>query len=328
MQLKKIIFKMALLLACGGAAVALPMGAAAQTYPNKAVKIIVPFAAGGPADNYARFIGKGLQDALGQAFVIDNRPGAGSVIGTDAVAKSPADGYTLLVMSNTQTVNETLVANKPYQLMRDFVPVAPINYSELVLVANPATPFSTLKEMTAQAKAKPGKINYASSGTGTPYHMAGELYKSMAGVYLVHIPYRGSTGARTDVIGGQVEVMFDAVTTMAEQVKAGKVKAIATTGKVRSEVLPDVPTMAEAGLPGYDATIWLGLMAPRGTPKEIVDKLNAAVSKMVGQPEVKQLWAKQGAVPLVMTPTAFEKYMHDDIAKWARVIKTANIKVD
>ncbi len=325
---KHALVKTARLFACGAAAAAMSMGAAAQSYPSKPVKIIVPFAAGGPADNYARFIGKGLQDALAQPFVIENRPGAGSVIGTDAVAKSPADGYTLLVMSNTQTVNETLVANKPYQLMRDFVPVAPINYSELVLVANPATPFSTLKAMTAQAKAKPGKINYASSGTGTPYHMAGELYKSMAGVYLVHIPYRGSTGARTDVIGGQVEVMFDAVTTMVEQVKAGKVKAIATTGKVRSEVLPDVPTMAEAGLPGYEATIWLGLMAPRGTPKEIVDKLNAVVTKITSQPDVKQLWSKQGAVPMVMNPTAFEKYMQDDIAKWARVIKTANIKVD
>ena len=302
--------------------------ASAQNYPNKPVKIIVPFAAGGPADNYARFIGKGLQDALGQSFVVENRPGAGSVIGTDAVAKSPADGYTLLMMSNTQTVNETLVQGKPYQLMRDFVPVAPINYSDLVLVANPGTPFSNLKDLTAQAKARPGKINYASSGTGTPYHMAGELFKSMSGVYLVHIPYRGSSGARTDVIGGQVEVMFDAVTTMVEQIKAGKVKAIATTGKVRSDVLPDVPTMSEAGLPGYEATIWLGLMAPKGTPKDVVDKLNAAVSKIAGQPDVKQLWNKQGAVPMVMTPAVFDKYMQDDIAKWARVIKNANIKAD
>ena len=300
----------------------------AQSYPSKPVKIIVPFAAGGPADNYARFVGKGLQDALGQSFVVENRPGAGSVIGTDAVAKSVADGYTLLMMSNTQTVNETLVTGKPYQLMRDFVPVAPINYSDLVLVANPGTSFSNLKDMTAQAKAKPGKINYASSGTGTPYHMAGELFKSMAGVYLVHIPYRGSSGARTDVIGGQVEVMFDAVTTMAEQIKAGKVKAIATTGKLRSDVLPDVPTMSEAGLPGYEATIWLGLMAPKGTPKEVVDKLNVAVSKITSQADVKQLWNKQGAVPMVMTPAVFDKYMQDDIAKWARVIKTANIKAE
>ena len=323
-----MIFKNSFVLAIGLVAAAAGATAFAQSYPSKPVKIIVPFAAGGPADNYARFIGRGLQDALGQSFVIENRPGAGSVIGTDAVAKSAADGYTLLMMSNTQTVNETLVQGKPYQLMRDFVVVAPINYSELVLVANPAAGISSLKDLTAQAKAKPGKINYASSGTGTPYHMAGELFKSMTGVYLVHIPYRGSSGARTDVIGGQVEVMFDAVTTMVEQIKAGKVKAIATTGKARSDVLPDVPTMAEAGLPGYEATIWLGLMAPKGTPKDVVDKLNAAVSKIASQADVKQLWNKQGAVPMVMTPVVFDKYMQDDIAKWARVIKTANIKAE
>lgn len=316
------------LLALGLAATALATSATAQAYPGKPVKIIVPFAAGGPADNYARFIAQRLQDALGQSFVVDNRPGAGSIIGTDMVAKAAPDGYTLLMMSNTHTVNETLIPAKPFQLMRDFVAVAPVNYSDLVLVANPALPASSLKDLVQQAKARPGKFNYASSGPGTPYHMAGELFKSMAGVYLVHIPYRGSSGARTDVIGGQVDVMFDAVTTMAEQIKAGKVKAIATTGRTRSDVLPDVPTMNEAGVPGYEATIWLGLMAPRGTPKAVVDRLNEAVSKIASQPEVKQLWVKQGAVPLVMTPEVFDKYMRDDIAKWSRVIKTAGIKVD
>ena len=304
------------------------VSASAQAYPSRPVKIIVPFAAGGPADNYARFIAQRLQDALGQSFVVDNRPGAGSIIGTDAAAKAPPDGYTLLMMSNTHTVNETLIANKPFNLMRDFVAVAPINYSDLVLVAHPSLPASNLKELMALAKAKPGKLNYASSGPGTPYHMAGELFKSMAGVYLVHIPYRGSTGARTDVIGGQVDMMFDAVTTMVEQVKAGKVKAIATSGRQRSEVLPDVPTFSEAGLKGYEATIWLGLMAPKGTPKAIVDRLNEAVSKIASQPDVKALWAKQGAVPMVMTPDVFDKYEHADITKWATVIKTANIKVD
>jgi tripartite-type tricarboxylate transporter receptor subunit TctC len=269
-----------------------------------------------------------LQDTLGQPFVVDNRPGAGSVIGTDAVAKAAPDGYTLLLMSNAHTVNESLIPNKPFQLMRDFVAIAPINYSDLVLVANPAVPAASLKDLIAQAKARPGKINYASSGPGTPYHMAGELFKNMAGVYLVHIPYRGSSGARTDVIGGQVDVMFDAVTTMAEQVKSGRVKALATTGKVRSDVLPDVPTLNEAGVPGYEATIWLGLMAPRGTPKAVVDKLNDAVTKIVGLPEVKQAWAKQGAVPLLMSPEVFDKYARDDITKWARVIKAANIQVD
>lgn len=322
-------FKQSLLmLALGLAATLLGTSATAQTYPSKPVKIIVPFAAGGPADNYARFIAQRLQDALGQPFVVDDRPGAGSVIGTDVVAKSAPDGYTLLLMSNTHTVNESLIPNKPFQLMRDFVAIAPINYSDLVLVANPALPASNLRDLMAQAKAKPGRINYASSGPGTPYHMAGELFKSMAGISLVHIPYRGSSGARTDVMGGQVELMFDAVTTMAEQVKAGKVKALATTGKVRSDVLPDVPTMSEAGLPGYEATIWLGLMAPRGTPKAVVDKLNDAVSKIAGQADVRQLWIKQGAVPMVMTPEVFDKYARDDISKWAQVIKTANIKVD
>ena len=318
----------ALLLAASLAAFAVAFPAAAQSWPAKPVRIIVPFATGGSADVYARFLAQRLPDELGQSFVVDNRPGAGSVIGTDAVAKAAPDGYTLLLMSNTHTVNESLVPNKPFALMRDFLAVAPINYSDLVLVGSPALPASSLKDLLAQAKAKPGKFNYASSGNGTPYHMAGELFKSMAGVSLVHIPYRGSSGARTDVIGGQVDVMFDAITTMTEQVRGGKVKALATTGKQRSEVMPDVPTMNEAGVPGYEATIWLGVMAPRGTPKDVVDKLNAAISKIVGQAEIKQAWSKQGAVPLVMTPDAFDKYVRDDIAKWERVIRTANIKVD
>jgi tripartite-type tricarboxylate transporter receptor subunit TctC len=307
---------------------ALAGAALAQTYPSRPVKIIVPFAAGGPADNYARFMAPRLQEALGQSFVVDNKPGAGSVIGTDLAAKSPADGYTLLLMSNAHTVNETLIANKPFNLMRDFVAVAPINYSDLVLVAHPGVPSGNLRDLIQRAKAQPGRINYASSGPGTPYHMAGELFKSMAGVYLVHIPYRGSSGARTDVIGGQVELMFDAVTTMAEQVRAGKVRAIATTGRERSSVLPEVPTLSEAGVPGYEATIWLGLMAPKGTPRAVVDRLNEAVSKIASQPEVRATWAKQGAVPLVMTPDAFDKYARDDVTKWANVIKTAGIKAD
>jgi tripartite-type tricarboxylate transporter receptor subunit TctC len=302
--------------------------AMAQNYPSKTVKILVPFAAGGPADNYARFMAQRLQDSLGQSFVVENRPGAGAIIGTDAAAKSAPDGYTLLLMSNAQTVNETLINNKPYQLLRDFVPIAPINSSDLILVANPSLPVSNTKDLVKLALSKPGKLNYASSGPGTPYHMAGELFKSMTGTYLVHIPYKGSSGARTDVIGGQVEMMFDAVTTMVEQVRAGKVKAIATTGKTRSDVLPDVPTIGESGVPGYEATIWLGMMAPKGTPKAVVDKLNEAISKIASQPEVKQTWAKQGAVPMVMSPEAFEKYARDDIAKWAKVIKTAGIKAE
>ena len=302
--------------------------ASAQAYPSRAVKIVVPFAVGGPADVYARFIAQRLSDSLGQSFVVDNKPGAGSVIGTDLAAKSPADGYTLLLMSNTHTVNETLIPVKPFVLMRDFVAVAPINYSDLVLVANPKVAANNLKDLLTFAKANPGKLNYASSGPGTPYHMAGELLKSMADINAVHVPYKGSSGARTDVIGGQVDLMFDAVTTMTEQVRAGKVKALATTGLKRSDVMPEVPTLTEAGVTGYEATIWLGLMAPTGTPKAVVDKLNEAVSKIATQADVKATWTKQGAAPMVMNPTVFDKYMRDDITKWAGVIKKANIKLD
>jgi tripartite-type tricarboxylate transporter receptor subunit TctC len=231
-------------------------------------------------------------------------------------------------MSNTQTVNETLIPNKPYGLMKDFVGVAPINYSDLVLVVNPTKGMNTLADVIRVAKAQPGKLNYASSGPGTPYHMAGELFKSLAKIDVVHVPYKGSSGARTDVLAGQVDMMFDAVTTMTEQVKAGKVKAVGTTGRVRSDVLPDVPTLNENGVAGYEATIWLGLMAPKGTPKAIVDRLNEAVSKISAQADVKQQWGKQGAVPIILNPTQFDKYLQDDIAKWATVIKTANIKLD
>jgi tripartite-type tricarboxylate transporter receptor subunit TctC len=313
--------------ACSAALLqALP--AAAQNWPTHPVRIVVPFAAGGPADVFARFLAQRLPDQLGQPFVVENRPGAGAVIGTDVVAKAAPDGYTLLLMSNTHTVNETLVQNKPYDLERDFVAVAPINYSDLVLVAHPSVPVNNIRELIKLAKERPGKLNYASSGTGTPYHMAGELFKSMSDTKIVHIPYKGSSGARTDVLGGQVQLMFDAVTTMTEQVKSGKVKAIATTGKKRSAVLPEVPTVDESGVPGYEATIWLGLLAPKGTPAAVVTRLNEAVSKIVNQPDVQQAWAKQGAVPLVMSAPAFDKYVRDDIQKWAKVIKSANIKAD
>ena len=300
----------------------------AQQYPNKTVKIIVPFAAGGPADNYARFMAQRLQDELKQSFIVEDKPGAGSIIGTDFAAKSPADGYTLLMMSNTQTVNESLVQNKPFQLMRDFVPVAPINYSDLVLVTNPKVPAKTLAELIALVKASPGKYNYASSGNGTPYHMAGELFKSMAGLDITHIPYKGSSGARTDVIGGQVDMMFDAVTTMNEFVKENKVQALATTGKNRSAIMPQIPTVNEAGVPRYETTIWLGIMAPKGTPAEAVTILNNAIRKIISQGEVKDTWAKQGALPLIMSPSEFNKYLDADIAKWSAIVKSAGIKPD
>jgi tripartite-type tricarboxylate transporter receptor subunit TctC len=301
---------------------------AQQNYPNRPVKIIVPFAASGPADNYARFMAQRLQDALGQPFVVDNRPGAGSIIGTDAVAKSPADGYTLLMMSNTQTVNESLIPTKPFNLLKDFAPIAPVNYSDLVLVVNPAVQANNLQDLIKLAKANPGKFNYASSGNGTPYHMAGELFKYMAGIQMTHIPYKGSAGARTDVLSGQVDMMFDAVTTMSENIKANKVKGIATTGRARSNVLPDMPTMNESGVPQYDAVIWLGLMAPAGTPEAIVSKLNAEINKIVNSADVKATWAKQGAVPMSMSVPVFTKFVADDVAKWANIVKVSGAKPD
>jgi len=303
-------------------------GFAQQAYPNRPVKIIVPFAASGPADNYARFMAQRLQEALGQTFVVDNRPGAGSIIGTDAAAKAAPDGYTLLMMSNTQTVNESLIPVRPFNLLKDFVPIAPINYSDLVLVAHPSVPAQNLPELIKYAKANPGKINYASSGNGTPYHMAGELFKYMAGVNMTHIPYKGSAAARTDVLSGQVDVMFDAVTTMTENIKAGKVRGLATTGRSRSTVAPELPTVNEDGVPKYESLIWLGIMAPTGTPDAIVQRLNTEINKIVNAPDVKATWAKQGAVAMSMTAPVFAKYVADDVAKWATIVKVSGAKAD
>jgi tripartite-type tricarboxylate transporter receptor subunit TctC len=315
-------------LCCALAAFALTGAAAAQTYPDKPVKIISPFSAGGPADVYARYMGQRLEKPLGQTFVIENRVGGGGVIGTDAAAKSPPDGYTLLVMSNTQTVNESLREKKPYKLMTDLVPVAPLNYSDLLLVVHPSVPAKNLQELIALAKANPGKLNYASSGPGTPYHMAGELFKSMAGLDIVHVPHKESSGARTAVMGGQVEMMFDAITAMSKLAEAGKVRAIASSGRTRSAVMPDIPTVSEAGVPGYDAVIWLGIMAPAGTPKPIVDRLNAEIQKVLAQPDVKADFAKQGAVPMQMSADEFGKFLTQDIEKWAKVVKASGAKVD
>ncbi len=300
---------------------------AAQDYPIRPVKIIVPYGVGGSADVYGRFLAAKLSDALGQPFLIENRPGGGAVIGTDAVAKSDPDGYTLLVMSNTHTVNETLIPKKPYDLMKDLAPITGINSQDLLLVANPKVKAKNLKEFIAYAKKNPGKLNYASSGPGTPYHMAGELFKHMAGLDIVHIPHKGSDQARTAVLGGQVDIMFDAISTSISQVHAGRLIALGTSGKKRSSVTPDVPTIAEAGVPGYEATIWLGLMAPAKTPKAVIDKLSSSVNKIIDSPEVKANWAKQGAVPMGMKPDAFEKFMRADIQKWAKLVKETGMKV-
>ena len=302
--------------------------AAAQTYPVKPIRVIVPFGAGGPADIYARYLGQQMQGVLGQPFVVENRPGAGSIIGTDLVAKSAPDGYTLLVMSNTHTVNESLIPKKPFALMKDFVPIAPINYSDILLVVHPSLPVKSVKELVALAKAKPRGLNYASSGNGTPYHMAGELFKALAGVDIVHVPHKGSGEARTSVMSGQTEIMLDAITTMLPIAKSGRVRALGTSGRARSLVAPELPTLAEAGVKGYETTIWLGIMAPAGTPRAAIERLNAEITKVTSRPEVKKAWNDQGAQPMTMAVSEFEKYLHQDIAKWANVVKISGAKAD
>jgi tripartite-type tricarboxylate transporter receptor subunit TctC len=303
-----------------------PGHALAQSYPTKPIRVIVPFGAGGPADIYARFLGQQMQGVLGQPFVVENRPGAGSIIGTDLVAKAPADGYTLLVMSNTHTVNESLIPKKPFALMKDFVPVAPINYSDILLVVHPSVPAKSVKELVQLAKKN--RMSYASSGNGTPYHMAGELFKALAGVDILHVPHKGSGEARTSVMSGQTEMMLDAITTMGPIAKAGRVRALGTSGRTRSSVMPDVPTIAEAGVKGYETTIWLGIMAPTGTPKAAIDRLNAEITKVTSRADVKKTWGEQGAVSMTMTVAEFEKHLHADIAKWAKVVKISGAKAD
>jgi len=299
-----------------------------QAYPAKTVRIVVPFAAGGPADIYARFIGQRLQEGLGHPFVVENRPGAGSIIGTDLVAKAAPDGYTLLLMSNTHTVNESLVAKKPFTLLKDFIGVAPLNSSDLLMVVHPSLPTKTVKELVQLAKSKARGLNYASSGTGTPYHMAGELFKAMAGVDIVHVPHKGSAEARTSVMSGQVEMMTDAITTMAPIAKSGKVRALATTGTKRSDVMPSTPTVSESGVPGYEATIWLGVMTPAATPKPIVDRLNGEITRITGRPDTRKMWQEQGAVPMSMSPQEFDRYLNGDIAKWAKVVRVSGARPD
>jgi tripartite-type tricarboxylate transporter receptor subunit TctC len=299
-----------------------------QAYPSRPVKIIVPYGVGGSADVYGRFLAAKLQDGLGQPVVIENRPGGGSIVGTDVVAKSDPDGYTLLIMSNTHTVNETLIPKKPFDLMRDFAPITGISYSDLMMVVHPSVGVSTVKEFIALAKSKPGALNYASSGNGTPYHMAGELFKSMAGVDLVHIPHKGSDQARASILGGQVQMMFDAVPTMAANAKAGKVKALATSGDKRSPVTPDVPTVAEAGVPGYESGIWLGLMAPAKTPRPVLERLNGEVNKIINSQEVKDAWLKQGTIAMGMSIDRFDKFLREEIVKWRKVVQVSGAKAD
>ena len=313
---------LAVALLCFGAA------AWSQPYPSKTVRLVVPYAVGGSADVYGRVLAAKLSETLGHPVVVENRPGGGAVVGTDAVAKSAPDGYTVLMMSNTHAVNETLIPKKPYDLMHDLAPVTGVNYQDLLLAVHPSVPAKNVKELIALAKKSPGKLNYASSGPGTPYHMAGELFKYMAGVDIVHIPHKGSDQARTAVLGHQVDMMFDAISTIIGQVHAGKLRAIATTGKNRSSVTPDVPTVAESGVPGYEAPIWLGLMVPAATPKPIIEKLNAEVVKVLQSPDIKENWAKQGAAPMPMKPDEFDRFLRADIEKWGKLVKATGMKVE
>jgi tripartite-type tricarboxylate transporter receptor subunit TctC len=312
-------------LATTAAAVLLPGPVAAQEYPSRTVKIIVPFGAGGPTDVYTRAVAAELQKSMHQTFIMENRPGAGTTIGTDAVAKASPDGYTLLMVSGTQTVNETLYRKKPYELMRDLVPVAPLIDTDLVLAVNPSLPAKNLAELLALARAKPGTLNYGSSGPGSNYHMAGELLKTITGIDIVHVPYKGSTGMRNDIISGQIQILFDSVPTMAPMIKAGLVRAIGTSGKIRSPILPDVPTLDEAGAKGFQASLWVGFMAPAGTPRPIVDLLNKAITKAATQPSLKKTWEDQGATPIEMSQTQFAAFMEAQIEKWARIIETNHI---
>jgi tripartite-type tricarboxylate transporter receptor subunit TctC len=315
-----------LAVACGlTLALAASMAAHAQDYPTRPIRVIVPFGAGGPTDVFTRAIGEELRKSLGQPLVMENRPGAGTVIGTELAAKAAPDGYTLLMISATQTVNETLIGNKQYKL-QDFVPVAQLFHSELVMVVHPSVPADNVKDFIALAKQKPGQLNYASSGIGSNYHMAGELFKNLTGTDLLHVAYRGSSGARTDILGGQVQMMFDSIPTMAPFIEAGKVKALGTSGMTRSIALPNVPTLAEAGVPGYEATIWIGMVAPKGTPQPIVDRLNREINKIISRPDIKEVWEKQDAKPDPMTPAEFGAHIQSEIAKWAKLIKANNIQ--
>ncbi|OGA78596.1 MAG: MFS transporter [Betaproteobacteria bacterium RIFCSPLOWO2_12_FULL_65_14] len=304
------------------------VGAAAQDYPSRAVKIIVPFSPGGPGDLTARFVAQELQATLSRPFIVENRPGANGVVAAAAAAKAPADGYTLLQISSSHTVNESLIPNRQYELMRDLDPVASLNYTEMVMMVTNGLAAKNVREFIQLAKSKPGAMNYASSGNGSAYHMAGELFKTMAGVSVTHVPYKTAAAARTDLVGGHVEMMFDALPAGVELVRGGKVRALATTAKARSSALPDVPTVDEAGLPGFESTIFIGLMAPKGTPTPIIEKLHSEINKVLSRPESREFWRKQGAQPMVTTRQEFTRFLHADIAQGAKLVKISGAKVD
>jgi tripartite-type tricarboxylate transporter receptor subunit TctC len=314
-------------LAAGAAALpALSRLARAQAYPSRSVRIIVGFAAGGGSDISARLIGQWLSERLGQQFVVENRPGAGGNIGAEAVVKAAPDGYTLLAVASPNAINATLYENLNFNFIRDIAPVAGITRESLVMVVNPSVPAKTVPEFIAYAKANPGKINMASAGIGATSHVAGEMFKAMTDVNLVHVPYRGGGAALTDLLGGQVQVYFASTASSIEYIRAGQLRALAVTSATRSEALPEVPAVGEF-LPGYEATGWYGVGAPKKTPTEIVEKLNKATNAALADPKLMARFAELGAEPMIMTPAEFEQLVVAETEKWGKVIRAANIKL-
>ena len=311
------------------AAGALPLGALAQNFPTKPITIIVPFSAGGTTDILARIVGQGLTTELGQSVVVDNKPGAGGNIGGSLAAKAAADGYTLFMGTvGTHAINQSLYKKMPFDPVKDFAPLSRVATVPNLLVAHPSQPFKTVKEMIAYAKANPGKITYGSPGSGASPHVSGELFKSMTGTDLLHIPYKGSAPAMTDLLGGQTSVMFDNMPSAIQHVRSGKLRPIAVTTAKRSPELPDVPTIAEAGVPGYEATSWFGMFAPAGTPKPVLDKLHAALIKVLNQADVKKKIAEQGGDVVAETPEQFAAFIKAETAKWGKVVKDSGATVD
>ncbi|MEP7182332.1 MAG: tripartite tricarboxylate transporter substrate binding protein [Betaproteobacteria bacterium] len=320
---------LALVAAFAVTAVAAPAHAQAPAYPTKPIRLVVPFPPGGATDLLARDVGQKLTEAWGQQVIVDNRPGAGGNIGTELVAKAAPDGYTLEMGTvGTHAINASLYSKLPYDHVKDFVPVILVAGVPNVLVVNPSVPANTVAELIAYAKANPGKLNFASSGSGTSIHLSGELFKVMAGVQMTHIPYKGSAPAVQDLIGGQVQLMFDNLPPSLPQIKAGKLRALAVTSATRAPALPDVPTIAEAGLPGFEASSWFGVLAPAGTPPAIIAKLNAEIAKWLATPEAKEKLSRQGANAAGGTPEDFAKHITVETAKWAKVVKESGAKVD
>jgi tripartite-type tricarboxylate transporter receptor subunit TctC len=301
--------------------------ARAQTYPTRPVRIVVGFPPGGPTDIAARLIGQSLSERLGQQFVIENRPGAGSNIGTEAVVRAPPDGYTLFLAYSANAINATLYDKLNFNFIRDIAPVAAINREPLVMLVNPSFPAKTVPEFIAYAKANPGKINFASGGNGTPPHVSGELFKMMTGVNLVHVPYRGGGPALTDLLGGQVQAMFVAISASIEYVRAGNLRPLAVTTASRSVALPDIPTVGDF-IPGYEASTWCGIGAPKGTPAEIIDKLNKEINAGLVDPKVKARLANMGSTALPGSPADFGKLIAEETEKWAKVVKLSGAKPD